>query len=66
MFRKLINDEIKRDSIVVAKTLPPQRICQCFTLIFMASQIFDIASTIQVLWLVTIVSMMNNDFDDTR
>ena len=32
----------------------------------MASQTLDIVSTIQVLWLVTIVSFMNNEFDDTQ
>ena len=30
------------------------------------SQTLDIVSTIQVLRLVTIVSMINNDFDDTQ
>ena len=35
------------------------------TLIFVASQTLDIVSTIQVLPLVTIVSMMSDDFDDT-
>ena len=36
------------------------------TLTFVASQTLDIVSTIQVFRLVSIVSMMNDDFDDTR
>ena len=32
----------------------------------MASQTLDIVSTIQVLRLVSIVSMVNDDFDNTR
>ena len=36
------------------------------TLIFMASQTLDIVSTIQVLRLVTVVSMMNNGVEDKR
>ena len=35
-------------------------------LTFVASQTLDIVSTMPVLRLVTIVSMMNDDFDDTR
>ena len=44
----------------------PGEFAAVLTLIFMASQTLDIVLIIQVLRLVTIVSMMDNDFDDTR
>ena len=44
----------------------PRELATVLTLTFMTSQTLDIVSTIQVLRLVTIVSMMNDDFDDTR
>ena len=44
--------------------LPPREFATVLT--FVASQTLDIVWTIQVLQLVTTVSMMNNDFDDNR
>ena len=43
----------------------PREFATVLTLIFMASQTLDIVSAIQVLRLVTIVSRMSDDFDDT-
>ena len=67
MFRIYLNGKTKTDSIVVPKTLPPSReFATVLNLTFIASQIGDIVSIIQVLRLVTIVSMINDEFDDTR
>ena len=64
MFHKHFNRKIKTHSIVVDTTLSPIEFATVLT--FVASQTLDIVSTIQVLRLVTIVSMIKNDFNGTQ
>ena len=54
--------KLKGTSSYLPKHSHPREFTTVLTLIFMASQTFDIVLTIRVPPLVTIVSMMNDDF----
>ena len=57
--------KLKGNPSQLSKHSHPRKYATVLTLIFMASQTLDIVLAIQVLRLVTVVSMMNHEFDDT-